>query len=855
MKPDLRDDLDLERRLRDSAAGRRPKAPSSLHDFIGQVPSAPLAGTDRLGFGKLSDRPRMRRGAAVMAAAAAIVLAFAGSAVLIAIRQSPAVLQSPDVTSPTVQPASAFDFVTGDWGWRRVGDPAPGVVAPVANGFLGECVANGLPAACTSRDAVSWTLPPDSNVLAVEGAAPFAGWSVAHDAAGWVATGTIDPGTWRSSDGVHWSAVAVDLPGLQRAQVQALAVGFAMVAQTYAGGQSSSRLLTSTDGVTWTPLDLPAGVTQPQPGGAIGLVAMRGDQVDGSTVSRVVSSDDGLNWTALTLPDGVSGLSSTTHLPSGAYVGIGTAGLANGAKTLVTSADGVTWQTGTGLGTWLDSLAVVGPRILAISVVPNTALPALWESTDATTWQRIALLDGDPLSGTQVISLGDRVGLFSGSKLTMVGFPSAGANATVAPPPTATPSVGESPTAPPSEAFVVGGWRWHHLNLVPDISATVVRVPNGYFGRCGASMCTSPNGWSWQVPADPAIFATDGPALFSPLSVAYRPNGGIVVSAAEGVWYSLDGVEWKPSPVPADAHGFRAVIYGTSGFTLVGSPDDAIGGKGRLYSSPDGVTWAAVGTGPMVGVLAQGDTSGGLLDQTGKTPMGAAMAYSTDGRTWVGATLPKNEYASNIPYRLADGSLVIQGGDAILRSTDGRSWVALKTGWQPGSLAVAGDRIIAVANGSGSTGTAWESSDHGATFHRLMDGASRVYQFGDLVLLGVNGRAYVGAPLSPSESPGTTPTATGLPGSSAAPSPTTQPTPVGGISRDEAIRIATNAVHPTADEIAKVSASAYLDSRYGRWIWSVSFLEYYGGPLDAQGIGVDIDFYTGEVLASGDWIS
>ena len=118
-----------------------------------------------------------------------------------------------------------------------------------------------------------------------------------------------------------------------------------------------------------------------------------------------------------------------------------------------------------------------------------------------------------------------------------------------------------------------------------------------------------------------------------------------------------------------------------------------------------------------------------------------------------------------------------------------------------------------------------------------------------------NGGAYVGAPLLPSESPGTTPTATGLPGATPAPTPTTAPTPAGGISKDEAIRIATATIHPTPDELAKVSASAYLGSQYGRWIWGVSFLDYYGGPLNAQGKFVDLDFYTGEVLASGQWIS
>ena len=64
-----------------------------------------------------------------------------------------------------------------------------------------------------------------------------------------------------------------------------------------------------------------------------------------------------------------------------------------------------------------------------------------------------------------------------------------------------------------------------------------------------------------------------------------------------------------------------------------------------------------------------------------------------------------------------------------------------------------------------------------------------------------------------------------------------------------------NATHPPADQVAKATASAEMDPRYGRWIWSVSFLRYYEGPLNAGGTFVDIDFFTGEVLASGDWIS
>ena len=848
----MEDDFELERRLRESVAGRRPNAPSSLYEFISQVPIAPAIPVARPRFLRSAERLRTRRGTTGFAAAVAIVLAIVGGAALVAVRHGQM------ETSPTARAAALFDFVTGDWGWQRVGEPAPGQVARITNGYLGECVAAGIPAVCTSKDGVGWTLPADPTVLAVDGAAPFGDWSVAHGAAGWVATGTIDPGTWRSSDGVHWSEVAVDLPGLQKAQVQVLTDGFAMVAQVYDGQQSTSRLLTSTDGATWKPLDLPAGVSAPQPGGAIGLVAVKGETVNGSQVSRAVSSSDGINWQALTLPDGVSGLSSSTRLQNGVYVGIGTAIWTYGAKTLLTSADGLAWHAATGFGSGLASLAAVGQRVLVIARIPSTDLTALSESTDGKTWERIALLDGNPLSGTQVVSLGDRVGLFSGSKLTLVGAPLPAGYATSPPQPTSSPSTAASPTASPSTtAFVVGGWRWHQLNLVPDSQSTVVRVLNGYFGRCGASMCTSPNGWSWQVPADPTIFATDGAALFSPLSVAHSPDGDHVVNAAEGVWYSLDGVHWKPSPAPAESNGFRAVIYAAGVFTLVG--DDANGSP--LYVSPDGGTWTAAGRVPSVFALVRGDTSGGLVTQTSQTPKGGVgYVYSADGRTWVTAALPKNEWASIGPYRLSDGSLIMRG-DAIMRSTDGRSWVALKTGWAPNSMAIAGDRIVAVVNGSGGVGTAWESSDDGRTFHKLMDGAAGVAQFGDLVLLGTsNGGAYVGTPLSPSEGPGTTPTATGLPGSSAVPAYTPQPTPLGGISRDEAIRIATNAVHPTADELAKATAGVELDSRYGRWIWTVSFNRDSGGSMAPSSTGgsgtfVDIDFYTGAVLASGEWVS
>ena len=791
---------------------------------------------------------RISRRRTTVAITAAIVLAIGGGAALIAARHSQA------DTSPTASASAAFDFETGGWGWRRVADPAPGLVARIGGGFLGECVAKGLPVACTSKDAVSWTLPADPAVLDVDAATAFAGWSVAHGAAGWVAAGTVDPGTWRSSDGLHWSAVAVDLPGLQRAQVQTLGDGFVMVAQVYDGQRTVARLLSSTGGETWTPLELPSGVSAPEPGGAIGLVAHRGEPLNGAPVAPLVSSSDGHNWTALTLPDGVYGLTSTISLEGGTYVGIGTAAWTYGAKTLLVSADGVVWHAATGIGSPSASLAVVGQRVLAVAGIPSSALTALWASTDGTTWQRIATLDGNPLSGTEVVSLGDRVGLMSGSKLLLVGFPPIGGTPTASVPPSATPSAGESPTAsPPTASYVVGGWRWHELDRIPGAGTRVVRIANGYLGRCGDSMCTSNDGWSWQTPPDPAIFSADATAVFTPSEIAHRPGAGYVI-LAEGLWYSADGVRWEPSATPDGSHGFMGLAAGAFGFAAVGEPSSAQPVDPGIYVSADGASWTVnerLTYGTFVDPGGDPDTSAGLL---ANMPKANKYLYSADGRTWATASVPAGTYTSDQPHRLADGSLLTYADGTLLRSSDGRTWTKLARSFeQGGSMVVSNGRLVIVDRGSG---VAWESSDSGRTFHKLMDGAASVEQFGDLVLLRTStGGRFVGAPLSASEAPGTTPTAAGLPPSSAAPGYTPPPTPSGGISQEEAIRIAVNATHPPADQVAKATASAEMDPRYGRWIWSVSFLRYYEGPLNAGGTFVDIDFFTGEVLASGDWIS
>jgi hypothetical protein len=788
-----------------------------------------------------------RRRVAVAAATAGLVAVTVASAVLLTATNPPQPGPTASSAASAAASPSEFDFEGGGWGWKLVDQPAPSLLGQVANGFLGECVADGRPALCTSSDAVSWTLEPDASRFELAGGGKFEGWSIARGSAGWVAAGTVNPGTWRSADGIHWTAVSIAGLDVPRARVQPLGTGFAMVAEVAEGHRLTPELLLSADGLEWQAAQLPTGVAVPRLAGAIGVVAMKSSEAD-PLGTDLVSSTDGATWQPLTVPLHTMGIVSTLHLPAGGYLGLAVRGYFPGRPTvLLASADGLAWQIAAGPGPEVESLAQVGGRVFAVARVANSDSRALSESTDGVTWRQIALLDGSPLAGTAVAAVGDRVGLLDGSRLVAVGSPLGEQTA-----PTASPSLSaqplELPTPAEPSALVIGGWRWHELNMKPD--SAVVRLPGGYLGRCGDSMCTSANGWKWQVPADPAIFNADPKALFTPDQYVRGPAGDYVIMAWNSVWYSPDGVSWKQSRLPGDLEHLMGITAGPAGFGLIGP--DVPTSRARQYVSTDGAEWTDVGLLPYLdpGPGGNPNTEAGLLAKGEKQNR---FYYAADGRHWLTASVAgESLFANCSPYRLADGRLLTLGGDGLLVSADGRKWTKLATDtteWR--SVVVVDDRIVA-----SSAYLALESTDRGASFHQLLTGVDALEPFGDLALArSRGGRYYVGAPLSASEAPGTTPTATGLPATPASPGPTPRPEPSGGISSEEAVRIAAVVTDAPADKVSSARATVVFDEDLRRWVWHVGFTWYYGGPLNAQGTSLDIDLFSGEILTMADWIS
>lgn len=370
-----------------------------------------------------------RRGRVAGVAAAALVVVVVAAAVVVSTRNGDRPGSSPvpstasgrsSSQSPSVGPSTSAESGLR-WDWLPVEQPAPGAFARVPSGYLGECVPNGRPAVCTSNDALSWSLQPDPSIFGVAGSARFNGWSIASGPGGWAAVGTVDPGTWRSDDGVNWTAVKVSLPGLQRARVQSLGSGFVMVAETYDGKNAATRVMTSTDGAVWTQQVVPAGVTGVRLAGAIGLVAQMAVPGEEDTgITSPVASSDGWRWSPITLPSGIRSVSSVIQLESGGYLSLGTES-DHVPGALLFSSDGVTWQTSKGLSYVVDSLASNGQRLMAVSRIPGTDTMALWDSTDGIAWSRISLLDGKPLSATEVQAVDDHFVLFDKGRPTMVG--------------------------------------------------------------------------------------------------------------------------------------------------------------------------------------------------------------------------------------------------------------------------------------------------------------------------------------------------------------------------------------------------------------------------------------------------
>jgi len=216
-------------------------------------------------------------------------------------------------------------------------------------------------------------------------------------------------------------------------------------------------------------------------------------------------------------------------------------------------------------------------------------------------------------------------------------------------------------------------------------------------GDGNGKMATSTDGVKWTDSDTGTTFKIGGIYICSITAIAYG-NGKFVAGGWDGkIATSTDSVTWTAARTNAfettlngsySQAEIYAIAYGNDKFVAVGS-------KGRIATSTDGVTWTkrdvstifkyappyysninaiAYGSGKFVAVGYEYREYDGERDVIGK------MATSTDGVTWAAVT--QSVFGDNdriYAITFDNGKFVAGGGNGkMATSTDGVTWTAVK---------------------------------------------------------------------------------------------------------------------------------------------------------------------------------
>jgi hypothetical protein len=379
----------LEKRLRDVAAGTQPSAPLSLHRFLRELPEVQTArrrgplGRLRAAYDRVRwqiELPQVPRRVQVgFGIAMALVIAFACAGALLTARLSQGIPGGPPspshYASPTpirilgsAQPAATASInlaMIASKGVARVDQDEALPMAAVmtrASKFLGisggAYGANGL---VRSDDGLNWTWSPPADVN------PQAGLltSIAADSVGTIVIsggvtrpdGTIDGRVWVTADsGATWRE-ATDESVFQGMPVQIVVHGtyqflaFGWNDTTLADAYRPVSEWRSIDGMNWTALQTPIKGTDVLAVSTASGFVLSGVPVDTSASDEppIWHSTDGVAWTRAKASDNSAPsmgplVSATVTLQSHVYaVSASTDGASH---HLVSSFDGgTTWQS------------------------------------------------------------------------------------------------------------------------------------------------------------------------------------------------------------------------------------------------------------------------------------------------------------------------------------------------------------------------------------------------------------------------------------------------------------------------------------------------------------------------------
>ncbi len=428
----------------------------------------------------------------------------------------------------------------------------------------------------------------------------------------WVALAT--GAAFVSTDGASWERYTASS---SFTPVEVVWTGTRFVAMGFPG------VVTSNDGITWTPA---TGIGQ-SPGSATlrRSIVWTGSELIASDNGNLFRSPNGTTWTAI---PGIPTNGVVDLVWTGATLA-GNVGAASG-QTAVSSDTGRTWRVSQGLPSDLagPGLAWDGTRFV------KWRGRAFGTSADGLVWQELATTVTWPISGTRGAAAPVEDMVWSGDRYVALVRRSFNG---------VTLDGGAIVTSP-------DGRQWTEVATgAHGLLRNVVRTTAGLF-VFGAATLQSARGDTWtmrltemQVPERAITWSIDR----------------FLVLDGEGLLVSRDGQAWERTLVPTLSAD--AVVTWNGSLYIIGAS------SGRIFTSPDGVTWTTRQSG-------MSDNIRDILFASGRVvAMGQAGAVttSTDGITWSGRTLVARQLQD---LEWTGQRFVVSASDVTLSSPDGLTW-------------------------------------------------------------------------------------------------------------------------------------------------------------------------------------
>ncbi len=227
-------------------------------------------------------------------------------------------------------------------------------------------------------------------------------------------------------------------------------------------------------------------------------------------------------------------------------------------------------------------------------------------------------------------------------------------------------------------------------------TTTVTATAGGLPGTTGLTVSSTPPGVAWSyVPSSPVMNCSNGCAFvnFRLSGITWAGSQFVAVANNGGIFTSPDGIAWAArAPVP-DASGVGSQLWGVAWSPPL-SRLVAVGAGYVMTSSDAGVTWTPNSAAPISGRVLDGVIWAGT--QFVAVGEAGAILTSPDGLTWTARTSGTTSALRAVTWT---GTRYVVVGDSTLTSPDAVAWTRVTdSAWGLSGIAWSGNLFVQVGS-------------------------------------------------------------------------------------------------------------------------------------------------------------